>query len=206
MNSNSSQDKNGSGEKKRNNKGKQGKMNPKKPFAKVTNYETEESESDSSVVYVSPSTTQSQESSIKTTSSTLEATIFNILLSKLKGKDCLMGVDFCEVMSIDQGKGSKALKGNELKKHLAWKEQKMRISKLVLAGAKLQEMEVFLESSNVHLTSSAQYNEVSCNISACICSMLTNLCSMENVDNGILHDYFNRRFADIRNRRNYNNR
>ena len=79
----------------------------------------------------------------------------------------------------------------------------MIIAKLALAGACLKEMEIFLTSSRIHLTSNNAYQEISSNIVADICQVLTNVCFMENVGNGVMSDYFNRRVADLRNRRNY---
>ena len=79
----------------------------------------------------------------------------------------------------------------------------MIISKLALAGATLKEMEIFLTSVKIHLTANTLYQEVSSDIVASICKMLTEVCFMENVDHGVMSDYFNRRVADLRNRRNY---
>ncbi len=187
-------------------KRKQGKMNPKKPFAKVIQYDTEESGSESNAV--SPEIHRSVSSS--STSSTFASTSYsdssnydNILLANLKGKDILAGADFCAVMSKLQGKGGKNLKGSELKKYSTWKEQKMVIAKLAFAGANVSQMEEFIRSSKIHLTSSSAYNQVSCDIVASVCNLLVTKCFMENVDQGVFHDYFNRRVADIRNRRNY---
>jgi hypothetical protein len=82
----------------------------------------------------------------------------------------------------------------------------MIIAKLALSGACLKEMEIFLTSVRIHLTSNNDYQEVSSNIVADICKVLIDVCFMENVDNGVMSDYFNRRVADLRNRRNYVNK
>lgn len=112
----------GSGEKPKRNKevkSKQGKMNPKEPFNKIVQYDSEESESSSdsdAVVFVSPEPNQRSVSLSAVSSQTVDYIVMeNILKSKLKGRDCLNGVDFCAIMSIDQGNGSKGMKGNELK-------------------------------------------------------------------------------------------
>ena len=204
----------GSNEKKRNfSKSKQGKMNPKKPFEKVIQYDTEGSESENSIASpqvvrnISSTSTSSSSSSSSSSSASISTSdspnYDNILLANLKGKEVLAGVDFCAVMSKKQGKGGSNLKGSELKKYIAWKEQKMVIAKLAFAGLNVSQMEEFLKSSKIHLTSSSAYNKVSSDLVANICNLLTNICFMENVDNGVLSDYFNRRVADIRNRRNY---
>ena len=131
-------------------KGKQGKMDPKKPFDKISKYDSEEeSEQDASEIEDRAPSSSASSYSFRSSSSSV---IYNILLANLKGKDLLGGVDFCLVMCKKQGKGAKNLKGNELKKHLQWKEQKMIIAKLALAGANVAEMEPFIKSSKVHLT------------------------------------------------------
>ena len=182
-------------------KSKQGKMDPKKPFDKISKYDSEEeSEQDASEIEDRAPSSSASSYSFRSSSSSV---IDNILLANLKGKELLGGVDFCLVMCKKQGKGAKNLKGNELKKHLQWKEQKMIIAKLALAGANVAEMEPFIKSSKVHLTSSSAYNAISCGIIASICNLLSTVCFMENVDTGVFAEYFNRRFADLRNRRNY---
>ncbi len=82
----------------------------------------------------------------------------------------------------------------------------MVIAKLVFGEACLKEMEIFLTSVRIHLTSNNAYQEVSSNIVDNICKVLTDVCFMENDDNGVMSDYFNRRVADLRNRRNYVNK
>ena len=82
----------------------------------------------------------------------------------------------------------------------------MIIAKLALSGACLKEMEIFLTSVRIHLTANNSYQEISSNIVADICKVLTDVCFMENVDNGVMSDYFNRRVADLRNRRNFFNK
>ncbi len=72
----------------------------------------------------------------------------------------------------------------------------MVIAKLAFGGACLKEMEIFLTSVRIHLTSNNAYQEVSSNIVADICKVLTDVCFMENVDNGVMSDYFNRRVAE----------
>jgi hypothetical protein len=177
---------------------KQGKMNPREPFSKITVYESE-TESELEV---------SQDSEVETpvafasSNSSLGSTAENVLLVSLKNKAILSGVDFIWVMAKLQGKGAASLKGSELKRHLSWKECKMSISKMALAGGTLKQLEEFLTSTGIHLTSNSTYVEISSDIVSAICKILTN-CGMENVDHGVMFDYFNRRFADLRNRRNY---
>ena len=173
-------------------------MNPREPFSKITVYETD-SESEGNVSQVSEVDTPV---AVSSSNSSLGSTAKNVLLVSLKNKAILSGVDFIWVMAKLQGKGASSLKGSELKRHLSWKECKMSISKLALAGATLKQLDVFLTSVSIHLTSNSSYVEISSDIVSEICKILTN-CGMENVDHGVMFDYFNRRFADLRNRRNY---
>ena len=64
-------------------------------------------------------------------------------------------------------------------------------------------MENFLTSAKIHLGSNSNYVEVSADIVSEICDILSNVCFMDNVDHGVYTEYFNRRVADLRNRRNY---
>jgi hypothetical protein len=179
---------------------KQGKMNPKDPFSKITIYA---SESDLEEELSEVSDTEQALAGNSQGSTSINNTYYNVLLTCLKNKAVLAGVDFIWVMSKLQGKGAKNLKGSELKRHLSWKECKMIISKLSLGGACLKPMEPFLRSSKIHLTSNIEYVEISSDIVSEICKILTNVCGMENVDHGVMAEYFNRRVADLRNRRNY---
>jgi len=177
---------------------KQGKMNPRDPFARITVYESDEGEiesiqvssSDGEVTYVDPLTSVNNEDE-------------NVLMTALINKAILSGACFLTVMAKNQGKGVKALKGSDLKRHLTWKEQKMVISKLAFKGANLKKMELFLSSVRIHLNGNPNYVATASNIVASICKILKEVCFMENVDAGIMSEYFNRRVADLRNRRNY---
>lgn len=181
-------------------KSKQGKMDPQQPFAKIENYDTDESNNSSNEA---ESITNSQSTTLPGVS-LIASTTHNTLLGVLKNKRCLAGVDFIGLMAKKQGKGGgKHLKGNELKRYLSWKSQMMVISKLTHAGSSLSQMDVFLTSEKIHLGTNGNYKEVSADIVAEICDILQKDCSMENVEHGVLSDYFNKRFADIRNRRNY---
>jgi hypothetical protein len=177
---------------------RQGKMNPKDPFSKITVYESD-SDSEGELSQVS----DNEQGMAGNSQGSINNTYYNVLLTCLKNKAVLAGVDFIWVMSKLQGKGAKSLKGSELKRHLSWKECKMIISKLSLGGACLKPMEPFLKSSKIHLTSNIEYVEISSDIVSEICKILTNVCGMENVDHGVMAEYFNRRVADLRNRRNY---
>jgi hypothetical protein len=179
---------------------KQGKMNPKEPFSKIVLYETESEYEDDAGSVVS---TSDPDVSFIDTSIGIGSTAENVFLACLKNKQILNGVDFVAVMAKSQGKGSKSLKGNDLKRFLTWKECKMIISKLSYSGANLEAMKIFLTSVKIHLSAKSNYVEISSDIVASICKILTNVCFMENVDNGIMSEYFNRRVADLRNRRNY---
>jgi hypothetical protein len=127
----------------------------------------------------------------------------NVLMTALINKAVLNGACFLTVMAKTQGKGVKNLKGSDLKRHLTWKEQKMIISKLAFKGANLKKMELFLTAVRIHLNGNANYVATASNIVASICKLLKEVCFMDNVDNGIMSEYFNSRVADIRNRRNY---
>ena len=183
---------------------KQGKLDPKKPFSKVDHYSTEESE-DSEVEQPTVSSTgRNYHSSSVSSNSARNETQINMLIGSIKNKSILAGVDFCETMARKQGRnGSKGLKGTDMKRFLTWKEIKLILSKLCLTGANFKEMEVFLTSVKIHLSGDTSYQEISSDIVAKICSILENVCFMENVDHGVMSDYFNRRVADLRNRRNY---
>ena len=95
------------------------------------------------------------------------------------------------------------MKGSELKRHLTWKEIKLIMSKLCLTGANFKEMEILLTSVKIHLTGNHSYQEISSDIVAKICTILENVCFMDNVDHGVMSEYFDRGVADLRNRRNY---
>ena len=172
---------------------RQGKMNPRDPFSKITVYESD-SESEAVLSEVS----DTEQGMAGNSQGSINNTNYNILLTCLKNKAVLAGVDFIWVMSKLQGKGAKSLKGSELKRHLSWKECKMIISKMSLGGACLKPMEPFLKSSKFHLTSNILYVEISSDIVSEICKILTNVCGMENVDNAVMAEYFNRRVADLR--------
>jgi hypothetical protein len=66
----------------------------------------------------------------------------------------------------------------------------MIIAKLELAGACLKEMEIFLTSVRIHLTGNNVYQKIFSNIVADICKVLTDVCFMENIDNGVMSDYY----------------
>jgi hypothetical protein len=63
-----------------------------------------------------------------------------------------------------------------------------------------------LESANLRDLLIRDFQEVSSNIVADICKVLIDVCFMENVDNGVMSDYFICRVAHLRNRRNYVNK
>ena len=176
---------------------KQGKMNPKEPFAKVTIYESEEEEE------VEVSSSEDGVTYLETAAACIDKNDENVLMTALVNKSILNGACFVTIMAKNQGKGVKSLKGSELKRHLSWKEQKMIISKLAFKGANLKKMEVFLTSEKIHLNGNSNYVETASSIVSKICTILSEICFMENVDHGILSEYFNRRVADLRNRRNY---
>jgi len=178
---------------------KQGKMNPKDPFAKVVIYESDEGE----VQEIEVSSSEEGVTYVDTATATNDNTDDNVLMTALFNKAILNGACFVTVMSKNQGKGVSTLKGNDLKRHLSWKEQKMIISKLAFKGANLKKMEIFLTSVRIHLNGNANYVETASNIVGKICKILSDVCFMENVDHGIMSEYFNRRVADLRNRRNY---
>jgi hypothetical protein len=181
----------------------QGKLDPKKPFGKITTYEPESSDDASENESIQPATTKSRSHS-STPISSVGSTARNQFLSCIKNRTCLNGVDFIGLMAKKQGpSGTKNLKGNALKRALSWKEQMLVISKMCHTGANFVAMKEFLESVGMILTANPIYNELTADICAEICDILANVCFMENVDPGILTDYFNKRFADLRNRRNY---
>ena len=198
-------------------KSKQGKMDKLHPFDKIVTYETEsesdndnnsnteEHQTDSDVEDVTASHRVGGNS--LTLDQLMRASVgmtgHNILVSALKNKGCLLGVDCGEVCVWKQGKGSKQLKGKDLKRYLIKKPQKMSLAQICRAGAHLTPMAKFLNSAAVHLNSSQEYVEMASDITAHICWILTNIAFMENVDSAAVLHYFSNRFADLRNRGNY---
>ena len=198
-------------------KSKQGKMDLLNPFSKILIYETEsESEHDNNsdsdghesdhsddAVTQSTSTSASQSLSQIMTDS-VGSTGHNILMASLKNKGSLLGVDLGEILTWKQGsKGSKNLTGPHLKKYKSRKQQKMSIAQICRAGIHLAQMSKYLESKAVHLNAYQEYVEMSSDIVSHICWILEHVAFMENVDNAAVLEYFNRRFADLRNRGNY---
>ena len=100
---------------------KQGKMNPKRPFDKIVKY-VEDVSSDSERDLEENSFLEA-DNVISSARDEVRESNLNIFKAILKNKGVLSGVDFCAVMSKSQGKGSKDLKGLDLKRHLTWKEQ-----------------------------------------------------------------------------------
>ena len=207
---------------KKNKKGKsyQGKMDINRPFDRITQYDLEvepvvvaeedSSESDNSdgeeVHRPMHSVSPNVSAVVFNMDDTIGRTGNNILRTSLKNKQSLYGIDCCAVLAWKQGKGSKHLRGKELKRFQARKVQKLAISKVCHAGAHLEQMRKFLESKTVHLNQSQEFVEISSDIVAHICHILTTVASMTNVDDGAVSDYFNQRFADLRNRKNYETR
>lgn len=56
---------------------------------------------------------------------------------------------------------------------------------------------------SVNLKNIPEYQLLSADIVAHLVDILTNICSMENVDPGAIAEYFDTRFADTRNRKHY---
>ena len=198
----------------------QDKMDINRPFDRITKYDLEEE----SIVVDEEDSSEGENSDgeevlppMHSVSPNVSAVLFNmddtigrtgnnILRSSLKNKQSLFGIDCCAVLAWKQGKGSKHLRGKELKRFQARKVQKLAISKVCHAGAHLEQMRKFLESKTVHLNQSQEFVEISSDIVAHICHILTTVASMTNVDDGAVSDYFNQRFADLRNRKNYETR
>ena len=191
---------------------RQGKLDMTNPFAKVTIYDTESELEESGKDY---STSSSDEEDIRIVSASSQVeqdaqdSIIgksgqNILSAALRNRNILEHQDFLEIISWKQKGGSKGLKGKDLKRFNLLKSQMLCISKLCLAGAHLEKMKVFLNSAFFHLNQNAEYVAISSEIVDFICYLLQNVAVMENVDSGTMADYFNRRFADLRNRKNYN--
>ncbi len=68
---------------------KQGKMNPRDPFSKITVYESD-SESEAELSQVS----DNDQGTIGNSQSSIKNTYYNVLLTCLKNKTVLAGVDF----------------------------------------------------------------------------------------------------------------
>ena len=197
----------------------QGKMDINHPFDRITKYDLEEEpivvdEEDSSegenfngeAVLPLPSVSPNVSAVVFNMDDTIGRTGNNILRTSLKNKQSLFGIDCCAVLAWKQGKGSKLLKGKELKRFQSRKLQKLAISKVCHAGAHLEQIRKFLDSNTVHLNQSQEFVEISSDIVAHICHILSTVASMTNVDEGAVSDYFNQRFADLRNRKNYETR
>jgi len=189
----------------------QGKMDAEKPFARITQYDLEEegnendegSDSEKSVEEVRPSSETNASAALLDMNDSIGRTGNNVLKTALKNKHCLNGIDCCVVLAWKQGSGSALLKGKELKRFEARKQQKMVISKVCLAGAHLEQLRKFLDSNTCHLNQSQEFVEISADICSHICNILSQVAGMVNVDEGAIADYFNQRFADLRNRKNF---
>ena len=127
----------------------------------------------------------------------------NVLVKETKNKHLIYGQDNCAVNAWKQGRGGTGLRGPEKKSWLALKSMKMVISHLVKAAINLEQCEPFLTMVHVNLKGVYGYQLLSADIVAHICDILANYCHMENVDVGSNAEYFDTRFADTRNRRNY---
>ncbi len=116
-------------------KHKQGKLDPKKPFGKITTYDPESSNESSDNESIQPVATSSRSHSFVPISS-VGSTARNQFISCLKNRSCLNGVDFIGVMAKKQGAtGTLNLKGSDLKRALAWKEQMLVISNMCHTGS-----------------------------------------------------------------------
>ena len=198
-------------------KSKQGKMDILNPFSKILIYETEsESENedhshsdehvsdDSDVEIIQRSAESGSNLTLnQLLNDSVGSTGHNILVASLKNKGCLMGADLGEILTWKQGKGSQSLTGKLLKKHKTKKTQKMSMAQICRAGVQLAPMSKYLQSKGVHLNAHQEYVEMSSDITSHICWILANIAFMENIDHAAVLEYFNRRFADLRNRGNY---
>ena len=199
-------------------KSKQGKMDIKNPFNRIIIYETEsesDNASDSNGDEQSDVASEDDEASSVRQSETMPGleqlmkdkvgqTGHNILMASLKNKGILFGKDCGAVLAFKPGKdGGKKLKGAHLERHKGKKKARLCISQVIRAGAHLQEMSHWLQTQGVHLNNYQEYVELASDIVNHICWILQHVALMENVDHGDMMDYFNRRFADLRNRRNY---
>ena len=210
MNKSSSPNKKKTIEKK---KSRQGKLNMSDPFSKVIKYDTEsssESEASAKEEIISSNSDNEETMHLEkkidnplSKDSKLGKNGQNILSAALRNRNVLEYQDFLQVIVWKQKGGSKLLKGKDLKKFQKEKTQMMCISKLCLAGSHLEHMKPFLDSSFQHLNQNADYIEMSSDIIEYICYLLKNVAVMNNVDSGAMADYFHRRFADLRNRKNY---
>ena len=198
-------------------KSKQGKMDILNPFSKILIYETEsESETeeqsisdehvsdDSDVEIIQRSSDSGSTLSLnQLLNDSVGTTGHNILVASLKNKGCLLGADLGEILTWKQGKGSKLLIGKPLKRFKKIKMQKMSLSQITRSGIHLAQMGKYLTSKAVHLNAYQEYVEMSSDITSHICWILANVAFMENIDHAAVLEYFNRRFADLRNRGNY---
>ena len=193
-------------------------MDINNPFKPITIYETESesehaSDSDDEQQQSEGSDIENTHSQRSTTAQpgleqlmkdSIGATGHNILLGSLKKKGNLAAKDCGATLAWKPGKnGSKKLKGRDLERFKSKKSDKLSICQMVRAGSHLQQMRVFQDTTGVHLNSYQDYVEHSSDIVHHICWILTHEALMENVDHGDMLDYFNKRFADLRNRRNY---
>ena len=178
-------------------KKKQAKLNPANPMTGIVNEilssSSESSEEDDNIDEVRE----------VTSIGSMDVSFRQLLLSKLKNKKLIMGCNFLEVMNYSR----KQDKLNPLKlpkKTLdKLRGQKNVLSKLVLAGIKCKPLDRFLNTKSEHLGIIADYLDISAKVCSNIFDILKNDCQVVEIDVGILTDYFNERFADVRNQNNY---
>ena len=121
-----------------------------------------------------------------------------ILLGALKSKKILAGSNFLEVLAHTK-KNLNKLSPNKL---TTMNEKKNAISKLCLQGIRSPDLARFLLMKHVILKLGVDYVDAATSVCMEIYSILEQECLMTDLDFGVLMDYFNAKFSDIRNQEN----
>jgi hypothetical protein len=127
----------------------------------------------------------------------------NVIHSNIRGEEKIRGQDCEALLRWKQGKGGSSLSGVRKRQHISFKEMKMVICTMFKSALNLQQCIVYLNMPSVNLKHVPGYQLLSADIVAHLVDLLRNHCGMENVRHGSVAEYFDVRFADTRNRKNY---
>ena len=168
---------------------KQSKLNSKNPMTgrvfEVASSDEEDSGSDDDVVALPNQNSH-------------DADLRTILLASIKHKKLIEGAGFIEIMNHTIKKSVNM----QQKLRAKLTKQKNVISKLCLKGIRSPALNSFLSLKHTHLNMQMDYVQIATNVCRDIMDILVNECAMTDVDLGILMDYFNAKFSDVRNQNN----
>jgi hypothetical protein len=168
---------------------KQSKLNSKNPMTgrvfEVASSDEEDSGSDDDVVALPNQNIN-------------DADMRTILLASIKHKKLIEGAGFIEIMNHTIKKSVNM----QAKLRAKLSKQKNVISKLCLKGIRSPALSSFLCLKHTQLNMQMEYVQIATNVCRDIMDILVNDCAMVDVDLGILMDYFNAKFSDVRNQCN----